>query len=133
MLLVISGVNAEFTVPIWVILASATSITLGTFSGGWRIVRTLGFGIYKVRPIHALDAQLASASLILAASMTGAPVSTTQVVSTSIMGIGASERPKSVRWGTAQHIIGAWLITMPGAAAISIALYLLMQALGAIV
>ena len=133
MLLLLGGVSTEFTVPIWVILASATTITLGTFSGGWRIVRTLGFGIYKVRPIHALDAQIASAGLILAASVTGAPVSTTQVVSSSIMGIGASERPKSVRWGTAQHIVAAWLITMPGAAAIAIGLYVLILGLGPIV
>lgn len=127
MLLVLGGVSAEFHVPLWVILASATAITLGTLAGGWRIVRTLGFGIYKVRPVHALDAQITSASVILAASAIGGPVSTTQVVSTAIMGIGASERPKSVRWGTARHIVGTWLITMPGAAAVSIGIYLLIQ------
>ena len=129
MLLVLGGVSAEFYVPLWVILASATAITLGTLTGGWRIVRTLGFGIYKIRPIHALDAQITSAGVILAASAIGGPVSTTQVVSTAIMGIGASERPKSVRWGTAQHIVGTWLITMPGAAAVSIGIYLLIQLL----
>ncbi len=127
MLLVLGGVNAEFRVPLWVILVSATAIALGTLAGGWRIVRTLGFGIYKVRPIHALDAQLASSGVILAASAIGGPVSTTQVVSTAIMGIGASERPKSVRWGTAQHIVGTWLVTMPGAAAVSIGFYVLIQ------
>lgn len=129
MLLVLGGVNTQFNVSLWVILASATAITLGTLAGGWRIVRTLGFGIYKVRPLHALDAQITSAAVILAASAIGGPVSTTQVVSTAIMGIGASERPKSVRWGTAQHIIGTWLITMPGAAAVSIGIYLLIQLL----
>ncbi len=129
MLLVLGGVTTEFYVPLWVILASATAITLGTLAGGWRIVRTLGFGIYKVRPIHALDAQLTSASVILAASAVGGPVSTTQVVSTAIMGIGASERPKSVRWGTAKEIVGTWLITMPGAAAVSIGIYLLTRQL----
>ncbi len=123
MLLVLGGINSEFQVPVWVILASATAITLGTLTGGWRIVRTLGFSIYKVRPIHALDAQLTSAGVILAASAIGGPVSTTQVVSTAIMGIGASERPKSVRWGTAREIVGTWLITMPGAAAVSIGFY----------
>jgi PiT family inorganic phosphate transporter len=95
-------------------------------------VRTLGFGIYKVRPVHALDAQLTSASVILAASAIGGPVSTTQVVSTSIMGIGASERPRSVRWGTAREIVGTWLITMPGAATVSIGIYLLIQLLSGI-
>lgn len=133
MLLVLGGVSAKFHVPFWVILASATAITLGTLAGGWRIVRTLGFGIYKVRPIHALDAQITSAGVILAASAIGGPVSTTQVVSTSIMGIGASERPKSVRWGTAKEIVGTWLITMPGAAVVSIGIYLLIQLLSGLV
>ena len=125
MLLVLGGVTKEFEVPLWVIFASATAITLGTLVGGWQIVRTLGFGIYKVRPVHALEAQLASAGLILAASTYGGPVSTTQVVSTTIVGLGAAERPKAVRWGTVGEIIGAWLITMPGAAAASIGIYAL--------
>lgn len=129
MLLVLGGVSTEFYVPIWVVLASATAITLGTLAGGWRIVRTLGFGIYKVRPVHALDAQLTSAAVILAASAVGGPVSTTQVVSTAIMGIGASEHPRAVRWGTAKEIIGTWLITIPGAAIAAIGIYLLTQLL----
>jgi PiT family inorganic phosphate transporter len=130
MILVLGGVSGQFYVPFWVILASATAITIGTLTGGWRIVRTLGFGIYKVRPIHALDAQLASAGVILAASALGAPVSTTQVVSTAIMGVGTSERPKSVHWGTAKHIFGTWLITIPGAASVSIGIYGLIQLAG---
>jgi len=133
MLLVLGGIHSEFYVPLWVILASATAITLGTLAGGWRIVRTLGFGIYKVRPIHALDAQMTSSGVILAASAVGGPVSTTQVVSTAIMGIGASERPKAVRWGTAKEILATWLITMPGAAAVSIAVYLLVELLAGVV
>lgn len=130
MILVLGGVSGQFYVPFWVILASATAITIGTLTGGWRIVRTLGFGIYKVRPIHALDAQLTSAGVILAASALGAPVSTTQVVSTAIMGVGTSERPKSVHWGTAKHIFGTWLITIPGAASVSIGIYGLIQLAG---
>ena len=127
MILVLGGVNSQFFVPFWVILASATAITTGTLTGGWRIVRTLGFGIYKVRPIHALDAQVASAGVIVAASAFGAPVSTTQVVSTAIMGVGASERPKSVHWDTAKHILGTWIITIPGAAGVAILIYELIQ------
>jgi len=92
------GFISEFQVPFWVILSCAVAITLGILSGGWRIVRTVGFGIFKVRPIHAFDAQLTSASVIFGASMVGAPVSTTHVVSSALMGIGASERPKAVRW-----------------------------------
>jgi PiT family inorganic phosphate transporter len=98
-------------------------ITIGTLMGGWRIVRTVGFGIYKVRPLHAVDAQMTSAVVIFGASAIGAPVSTTHVVSSSIMGIGASERPKAVRWGKAQEIISTWLITIPGSALAAAVVY----------
>jgi PiT family inorganic phosphate transporter len=136
MVLVLGGYLDEFSVPLWVVLACATMITVGTMMGGWRIVRTVGFGIYKVRPLHAVDAQITSAIVIFGASMIGAPVSTTHVVSSSIMGIGASERPKSVRWGKAQEIISTWLITIPGAALVAIVLYgfvYLLGQLGAVV
>lgn len=129
LVLLLGGFIQEFVVPFWVMLACATAITLGVMSGGWRIVRTLGFAIYKVRPLHALDSQLASAGVILAASLVGAPVSTTHVVATSIMGIGASERPKAVRWAKAQEISITWLITIPGAALAAILSYFLVQAL----
>jgi PiT family inorganic phosphate transporter len=127
LVLLLGGFIHEFAVPFWVMLACATSITLGIMSGGWRIVRTLGFAIYKVRPLHALDSQLTSAGLIFAASLFGAPVSTTHVVATSIMGIGASERPKAVRWTKAKEISITWLITIPGAAMVSIGCYFLVQ------
>jgi len=120
LVLLLGGFIPEFKVPFWVVLACATAITLGILSGGWRIVRTVGFGIYKVRPLHALDAQLTSATVIFSASLLGAPVSTTHVVSSSIMGIGASERPKAVRWNKAREIVSTWLITIPGAATVSI-------------
>ena len=97
---------------------------MGILSGGWRIVRTVGFGIYKVRPAHALDTQLTSAAVILSASALGAPVSTTHVVSSAIMGIGSSERPKAVRWGKAQEILSTWLITIPGAGLVGVLCYL---------
>ena len=129
LVLLLGGFITEFEVPFWVILACATAITLGIMSGGWRIVRTVGFGIYKVRPLHAFDAQLTSASVIFAASMIGAPVSTTHVVSSSIMGIGASERPKAVRWGKAREILKTWMITIPGAATVAILSYYLMHLL----
>lgn len=123
MVLVLGGYISEFVVPLWVVLSCATMITLGTLMGGWRIVRTVGFGIYKVRPLHAVNAQLTSAVVIFGASMIGAPVSTTHVVSSSIMGIGASERPKAVRWGKAREIISTWLITIPGAALAAAVVY----------
>ncbi len=127
MVLVLGGFIPEFDVPFWVVLTCATAITLGIMSGGWRIVRTVGFGIYKIRPLHAVDAQLTSGAVIFAAAMVGAPVSTTHVVSSSIMGIGASERPKAVRWAKAKDIVTTWIITIPGAASVSIATYYLVH------
>jgi len=99
----------------------------GFISGGWRIVRTLGFAIYRVRPIHALSSQLTSAAVILAASVGGAPVSTTHVVATSIMGIGAAERARAVRWAKAKDIAVTWLVTIPGSAIAAIQAYALVN------
>jgi PiT family inorganic phosphate transporter len=129
LVLLSGGFLDEFKVPFWVILSCAIAITLGILSGGWRIVRTVGFGIFKVRPIHAFDGQLTSAAVIFGASMVGAPVSTTHVVSSSLMGIGASERPKAVRWAKAQEIVSTWLITIPGAGTVSVLTYLLVHLL----
>lgn len=127
LVLLLGGFIPAFEVPFWVMLACACAITLGILSGGWRIVRTLGFAIYRVRPIHALDSQLTSAGVIFAASMAGAPVSTTHVVATSIMGIGAAERPRSVRWAKAGDIAVTWLITIPGAASVAIVAFALVN------
>ncbi len=121
--LVLGGFIPKFEVPFWVMLACAMAITLGILSGGWRIVRTLGFAIYRVRPLHAFDSQATSAILILSASYLGAPVSTTHVVATSIMGIGYSERPRAVRWKKAKEIGKTWLYTIPASALTSIVLY----------
>jgi PiT family inorganic phosphate transporter len=127
LVLLLGGFIDKFAVPFWVMLACATAITCGILSGGWRIVRTLGFAIYKVRPRHAIDSQLASAAVIFSASAIGAPVSTTHVVATSIMGIGASERPKAVRWAKAGEIATTWVVTIPGAAAVSVAFSYLLR------
>lgn len=123
LVLLLGGFIPRFEVPFWVMLSCAVTMTLGIMSGGWRIVRTLGFAIYKVRPLHALDSQLTSAGLILSASVIGAPVSTTHVVATAIMGIGASERPRDVRWSKAREIVSAWLLTMPAAALVGAIVY----------
>lgn len=127
MVLLLGGFIDEFRVEMWVIVSCAAMITLGTMGGGWRIVRTVGFGIYKVRPLHAVDAQLTSGAVIFAASTIGAPVSTTHVVSSSIMGIGASERPKAVRWSKAKEIVSTWVITIPGSALMAVVTYLAVQ------
>ncbi len=127
LILLLSGRIAHFAVPFWVVLMCATAITLGILSGGWRIVRTVGFGIYKIRPLHALDAQLTSAGVIYAASLVGAPVSTTHVVSSSIMGIGSAEHVRDVRWSKAKEILATWVITIPGSALLAAAIILVVR------
>ncbi|MEO5345268.1 MAG: inorganic phosphate transporter [Magnetococcus sp. YQC-9] len=121
--LVLGGSLQNFEVPGWVIFACALCITLGIMSGGWRIVRTIGFGIYKVRPQHAFSAQLTAGTLIFGAAVWGAPVSTTHIASSAIMGVGTSEKPKAVRWAKAGEIVSTWVITIPGAGAVSALTY----------
>lgn len=111
--LVAFGIQAEFHVPLWVIAASALAIALGTALGGWRLIRTMGSGFYRIRPIHAFSSQVASTVVILGAALLGAPVSTTQVISSTIVGAGAAERFYKVRWGVAGNIVTAWLLTIP--------------------
>jgi PiT family inorganic phosphate transporter len=127
LVLLLGGFIPTFEVPFWVMLGCSLAIVLGILSGGWQIVRTLGFSIYKIRPLHALDSQMTAAGVIFGSSLFGAPVSTTHVVASSIMGIGASERPKAVRWGKAFEIVATWVITIPGAALMSISCYLLVK------
>ncbi len=128
LVLVLGGFIPTFAVPLWVMLACSVAITAGILSGGWQIVRTLGFAIYKIRPLHALDSQLTASTVIFSSSLFGAPVSTTHVVASSIMGIGASERPKAVRWNKAREIVTTWVVTIPGAALMSITCYLVVRA-----
>jgi PiT family inorganic phosphate transporter len=125
--LVTGGYISTFTVPLWVILACATMIALGTALGGWKLIRTLGGKFYKIRPVDGFASQLASAAVILGASLVGGPVSTTQVVSSAIMGVGAAERANKVRWGVAQEIATAWLLTIPATALAGAGLYWLFQ------
>lgn len=113
MLLLASGVTNHFYIPDWVILSCAGAITLGTIFGGWSIIKTVGFRIYKIKLYHSVANQLGSAAVILASSFIGAPTSTTQVVTTTLMGIGAGERPKHVRWGVAKNIVSGWLLNIP--------------------
>jgi inorganic phosphate transporter, PiT family len=121
--LLIAGVIDTFVVPQWVIFACASMIALGTSLGGWELIRTLGGKIFKIRPVDGFSSQLASATVILGASLIGGPVSTTQVVSSSIMGVGAGERVNKVRWGVAQDIAAAWLFTIPATALIAAGAY----------
>lgn len=125
--LLISGKISTFEVPLWVVIVCAAAIAIGTSVGGWQLIRTLGSKFYKIRPIHGFAAQLTSAIVILTASLVGGPVSTTQVVSTAIMGVGASERMSKVRWGVAGEIASAWLFTIPANALLAAGIYLLIK------
>ncbi|HEX9334007.1 MAG TPA: inorganic phosphate transporter, partial [Anaerolineales bacterium] len=121
--LVIGKVSPVFQVPMWVITVSAATIAIGTSLGGWRLIRTLGGKFYKIRPLHSFSTQLSSASVILAASLFGVPVSTSQVVSSAIIGVGSAERASKVRWSVAEDIIMAWLITIPASGLLSAGTY----------
>lgn len=116
LLLLASGHLHHFAVPLWVKLAAATALTLGTAMGGWRIIRTVGSRIYRMRPLDGLASQTASASVILASAAVGGPVSTTHVVAASVVGAGASRRRRHVHWGIVGEMAAAWLVTLPGAA-----------------
>jgi len=121
--LVTGGYISVFKVPLWVILLSGGMIALGTSVGGWRLIRTLGSKFYRIRPVDGFASQLASAVVILTASLFGGPVSTTQVVSSAIMGAGAAERLNKVRWTVAQEIATAWLLTIPATALVAAGLF----------
>jgi len=121
--LYIVGYINHFQVPFWVIVINSLLISLGTILGGWRLIRTLGAKFYRIRPVHAFTTQMTAASVILANSFLGAPVSTTQVVSTAIMGVGSAERINKVRWGVAKEIAMAWIFTIPSTALVSAGIY----------
>lgn len=121
--LIIGGYLSDFTVPLWVILLSAGIMAAGTALGGWRLIRTLGGKFYKIRPVHGFATQFSSGLVILTATLTGLPVSTSQVVSSAIIGVGASERFGKVRWGVAGDILTAWLVTIPISGLFSAAIY----------
>jgi PiT family inorganic phosphate transporter len=123
MALLADGVISTFTVPAWVIGMSAGAIALGTALGGWRLIRTVGGRFYKIRPVHGFTSQIASATVILGAALLGGPVSTTQVMSSAIMGVGSAERVSKVRWGVVGQIVSAWVLTIPATALIAAAAY----------
>src|SRR4030067_1565131 len=103
----------EFHIPLWLIAVCATAMALGTAFGGWRIIKTLGTRIVNLKPIHGFAAETTAATVIEIASRIGLPLSTTHVISSTIMGVGASKRFSAVKWGVGGHIILAWIITLP--------------------
>jgi PiT family inorganic phosphate transporter len=110
-------------IPIWVGLAAFTAIGLGTLSGGWRIVKTMGSKITKLKPVGGFCAETGGAGAIFLASHFGIPVSTTHTITGAIVGVGATQRLSAVRWGVAGRIVWAWVITIPAAAAIAALTY----------
>ncbi len=127
--LLVGGFIKTFHVPFWVILGSAFFMGLGTSIGGWRVIKTMGIKMVKLRPMHGFSAEFSSAVVILVASLMGAPISTTHVISTSIMGVGATHRLSAVRWGIAFHIVLTWILTFPGAALMAIVAYFILKAI----
>jgi inorganic phosphate transporter, PiT family len=124
-----AGVIGTTDVPLWVILTAATAISLGTAAGGWRIIRTMGQRVVKLDPVHGFAAETTAATIIFGASHFGMPVSTTHVISSAIMGVGASDRFSAVRWGVAGNIVTAWILTIPASAAVAAVAYAVLSAL----
>lgn len=113
------GWLSNLDVPLWVMVLSATAMGLGTAFGGWRIIKTLGMRLAHLRPIHGFSAEASSAAVILANSHLGLPISTTHVISSAVMGVGASKRLSAVRWGVGRRIVFAWVLTLPACAAVA--------------
>jgi PiT family inorganic phosphate transporter len=117
----------EFIVPRWVMVTCALTMAAGTAAGGWRIIRTMGHKMVKLQPVNGFAAETTAALIIHAASTIGVPLSTTHVISTSIMGVGASKRFSAVKWGIVERIVWAWVLTLP---VTGLTGYLLMRLLG---
>src|SRR5687767_11824862 len=120
----------DFHVPTWVVVSAATAIALGTYAGGWRIIRTMGTRIIKMDPAQGFAAQGVGATVIMAASHVGFPLSTTHVISGAIMGTGAAKRVSAVRWGVAGNIVTAWVLTLPASATVGGLTYAIVAVLG---
>ena len=122
-----AGWIKTFHIPLWIVLSAHAAIAMGTLSGGWRIVKTMGQKITKLRPIDGFCAETASALTIFLATHMGAPVSTTHVITGAISGVGATKRLSAVRWGITIRIVWAWIFTIPGAALIAGTFYFLLS------
>lgn len=127
--LVLGGVFPQFHVPLWVILLCGTVMGLGTAFGGWRIIKTMGFGITRLEPVNGFAAETSASFIILLASFLGIPLSTTHTINTSIMGVGATRRFSAVRWGVTRNIVTAWLLTFPVCAVLAALVALVLKAM----
>jgi inorganic phosphate transporter, PiT family len=127
MALVAAGVYKEFTVPLWVKLAAAVVIALGTLAGGWRIIKTMGMKLTKLRPVDGFSAETSAATTIMLASHLGMPISTTYVITSSIMGVGVAKKLNAIKWSLAFTILTAWFFTIPASATLSFLIYKLLS------
>jgi PiT family inorganic phosphate transporter len=125
-----AGVIPDITVPTWVIVVSATALSLGTAVGGWRIMRTMGHRVVELEPVHGFAAETTAATVLLGTATLGMPVSTTHVISSAIMGVGSSRGPRGVRWGVARSILVAWILTIPAAALIAAGAWFILSLVG---
>jgi inorganic phosphate transporter, PiT family len=120
----VGGFQENFDIPLWVFFLTAAVLAAGTYSGGWRIMRTLGRRIIALDPPHGFAAESSAASVLFVAAIGfGAPISTTHTITSAIMGVGATKRLKAVRWGVAGNIVGAWIFTLPSAGLVAAATY----------
>src|SRR6185503_3857876 len=124
------ALTGEFHVPLWVVLSAHVAMGLGTLSGGWRIVKTMGMKITKLRPVGGCCAETAAALTLFGATLTGIPVSTTHTITGAIVGVGSTRRLSAVKWGVAGRIVWAWLLTIPASAGIAAAVYYAFKASG---
>ena len=120
----------EFTVPFWVMVPCALTMAAGTAAGGWRIIRTMGHKMVKLQPVHGFAAETTAALIIHGASTVGIPVSTTHVISTSIMGVGATKRMSAVKWGLVGRIVWAWVLTLPVTGLLGFGIVTMLHAFG---
>jgi PiT family inorganic phosphate transporter len=125
-----AGAIGSIEVPTWVIIVSATALSLGTAVGGWRIMRTMGQRVAELEPVHGFAAETTAATVLVGTAHFGMPVSTTHVISSAILGVGTSQGLRAVRWGVARSILIAWVLTIPAAGIMAAGAWLVIDALG---
>ena len=125
--LFLAGFTNDIIVPFWVILISISSLTIGISLGGNKIIKTVGYKIFKIRPLHSLTSQLSASSILLFSNLFGAPVSTTQIIGSSVVGVGSAYRSKSVKWSLIITILWSWILTIPLAGIVSAGFYILLK------
>jgi len=128
--LVIFKIQPGVAVPFWVKIACATTMGLGTATGGWKIIKTMGHKIFKIEPVHGFAAETSAAGIIVGASLFGAPISTTHVISTAVIGVGSAKRLSAVRWQVARNLVIAWILTIPASACLAALSFMALELAG---